>query len=376
MTRWGSGKPIQEALAVRSTERAPDAFWRYGVSIEGADARQLSLFRSDCDPSDSLLLPSAAETPAHALGTAVLWRVRRGASPDPRHLEDFRKSWIGRRTAPHAIATEASVAQHAESPTPMHRRGKPGAPAHDTRPVVLAIIHGAMPQDDQLLDGAQADRITDDNGLLDCELEPFAWRLERHWLVEWSESHPHLGGRSNAQSKDSPDTGPTHALSGRFRRPPVMMLEHRGVTIIGADLLPQVRPVLAALTAFEIVTADELRAAFGYLEMPTPAASELSRTLSYLEECGFLVVAPTEIAEQYRKRRRAIGRRPLRVYLSAPYPLARDLGALLGHRALDSGGAEPGMLGHDGTPSAPATAELSRWNEMTEILRDVGLRTI
>ena len=155
-----------------------------------------------------------------------------------------------------------------------------------------------------------------------------------------------------------------------------MMLEHRGVTIIGADLLPQVRPVLAALTAFEIVTADELRASFRYLKMSTPSASELSRTLSYLEDCGFLVIAPTEIAEQYRKRSRAVGRRPLRVYLSAAYPLARDLGALFSHPALDSGGTEPGMLSHDGTPSAPAIAELSRWNEMTEILRDVGLRTI
>lgn len=364
-----------EALAVGHRGRAPDAFWSFGVSIEGADLRQLSLFRSRFVVGDAQVLPSREQTPSNALGTIVLWRVRRGVSPDPRHLEDFRTEWISRRRAPESPkpARANGGAEPGEPTSPANRLRQQTAGRVASHPIALAFVHHATPGDDELLYDTDALLVYRDNEDLDRELETFAWRLERHWLVEWSDQRPRSTVRSSAKRNGKVETQPTREREGPFRRPPVMMVDYRGVSIIGADLPPQLQPAVAALTAFELVTADELGATFRYLQLPVPAAPELSRTLRYLEEAGFLVLAPTELAEQYRRERGGLGRRPLRVYISAAFSLARDLGTILGRRALDPVRVDQPSFDGDGRPAAAARAELTRWADMRE---SSDLRTV
>ena len=341
--------------------------------------RQLSLSWTGSEPGDALLLPSAEQTPVGALGTVVLWRVRRGLSPDPRQLKAFRNEWIRRRRKaelPGRAQIDAGPAERATSSSPSGRltlrRGQSAA----SNPIVLTFVHHAIPADDDLLEDPEAAQVSQDNEDLDRELESFALRLERHWLVEWSEPQPQRKGRGKDTSDPESFSPESSDAERRYRRPPVMMLDYRGLTIIGADLLPQVRLALGALTAFELITADELRATFRHFQQPVPAPSELSRTLRYLEESGFLLPAPPEVAERYRKDRREVGRRPLRVYLSAAFSLARDRGALLGYRALDPVRTGVAALDSGGRPAEAAREELSDWSHMREVSQGAGLWTV
>jgi hypothetical protein len=88
------------------------------------------------------------------------------------------------------------------------------------------------------------------------------------------------------------------------------------------------------------------------------------------------VLAPFELAEQYRAERGGLGRRPLRVYISAPYTLARDLGTILVRPTLNGHRTERAALDSGGMPTQAAKQRLDRWAETTEELREEGLRTV
>jgi hypothetical protein len=184
----------------------------------------------------------------------------------------------------------------------------------------------------------------------------FAWRLERHWHVEWLD------------------------LPRGERRPPVVFLGSGFTTVLlGLDLPTRLTSAAAALVAFQLLTADELRAAFRFLGEPEPTAADLSRALSYFEEVGLIVSAAGPAVNQYWQTR-SVGRRPLRLFASVLSD-ARDWRAWTWSTQRDSPtalscGYDPRHgLNPEGTPGATARIELEKWQSYVLKLRARGLRS-
>jgi hypothetical protein len=174
--------------------------------------------------------------------------------------------------------------------------------------------------------------------------EDLAWRLERHWRVEWMDRHDN-------------------------RRPPVLLVARRGVYVLGSPLPPKSRPALAALGAFPLITADELRATLAFLEAAPLSAPELSRILGYCEESGILTPAPESLAAAYWNSRRRRDRRPLRLFASAAAHLTRSCG-------IGEAWRSPWQLDIAGGPAFESRALLKKWKEGANDLRSRGVRSI
>ena len=126
------------------------------------------------------------------------------------------------------------------------------------------------------------------------EEDDLAWRLERHWMVEWDDLKP---SRNAAAGSPSVDTA-AEPRGGRSRpvravRPAMLLsASDGGMVILGTELPPRLRPALLALPLFPIITSAELEAVFAALDSPIPNKSELSRTLSQLAAHGLLIEIP------------------------------------------------------------------------------------
>jgi hypothetical protein len=313
-----------------------------------------------------------------SLGSLTIWRFSPELSAlDPAYLQAFREKWYSRRlptmaqqettadqtTAGDGVVATVSSTQRSSADTPWA-----------TPPICLAIAYcGESPWE-----GSQE---KDDEGIPlelpdESPLAHFAWKLERHWLVEWSEDDSPF---TNAYSGES---GGGERARHALPRPPVALIHSMGVSVLGAALPPRMRPVLGALVTFLLITADELRAAFHLAGEPVPSAPELSRALSYLESSGFLTVASAEDTERYRAERKSLGRRPLRVYTSA----AHCFNALADRATLNTNGRRPRLetasdwgsakLDADGKPSLHARLLFTHWERDRLMLGLRGLRTV
>lgn len=186
----------------------------------------------------------------------------------------------------------------------------------------------------------------------------FAWRLERHWLVEWLD------------------------LPRGQRRPPVIFLGTGFTTVLlGCDLPARLRLAAATLVAFPLLTADEIRSTFRFLGEPAPTASDLSRVLSYFEDIGLLVSATPAAADAYWKLRN-VGRRPLRLFASVLCDAHRwrpGRWRLVGHDSplgLSKFNPRPCALQSNGAPDDDTAFALDRWKSYVVKLRQRGLRTV
>lgn len=322
----------------------------------------------------------------------LIWQVYELPTLEPDYLQHFRSAWRGRRVHGKVMNTHGSAPNHRRLEPSLSQSTNMVAPPWDGDRFCLAVAYcinrssetaEASPDDDTAGDGASSDRWRD-----------FAWRLERHWLVEWSDVREAPSSRT-----DRPKTRPDgtlhppgfhedrHAIDiaravaestcNELPRPPVALILAEGAILIGADLPPRLRPALGALVSFAMVSADELRAAFTIAEEPVPSASDLSRTLSYLESSGFLSPLSQEDTEAYREAR-ALGRRPLKVYSSPAFFINRRARALVESREAvpaTSEGDRP-FLYSDGVPTDAARLLLTAWLNQRMELRERGLTTV
>lgn len=241
-------------------------------------------------------------------GTLLVWRIPPGARlVDPALITAFRTEYDAGRARLLVIC--------------------PIGASITTLEMALKIIPGAL--------------------MLDEEVD-FAWRLERHWLVEWS---------------DVP--GP--------QRLPVIFESPATVMLLGATVPPKMLPTLAALSAFPFITADELRAAAAFLEAEPTTAAELSRVLAYLEKFGLVTAATPDDVNRYWAARGRQDRRPLRVYANVLAPL---LVSKMDPEAGQSDWSSPYLLEPGRPPRAEAGFLLESWRDTQRTFKARGLRTV
>lgn len=345
----------------------------------------------------------------------LVWRVYEGlAAFDPAYLQEFRAEWRRRRLRHEPPNSEAQQPPSSDSNDQVvvphddlaEDRGSGDGPMDDIAgrhvelhpqsdqsraeealatsataalrlppwsadPVCLGIACIARADDEE-----EGDATPD--GSEPTRLEDFAWRLERHWIVEWSDFSDFWSGIDDQSAESIARTAIKRARD-RIPRPPVALLHEFGAILVGADLPERLRPALGAILAFHAVTADELRVAFNYIGLPVPSASELSRTLGYLESAGFIFIADEEKATRYRQLR-ALGRRPLRLYMSTAWELNRLApDAAAGRKVPSSDWLDTSshqVLSADGVPTDASLEILRQWSEMRSRLQWRGLSTL
>jgi hypothetical protein len=291
----------------------------------------------------------------------------------PEQLSLFR---IRPRTVPQEPDHDPVVVEALTGPVREYLFGNEGASAHDRTPDCHTVLVWRIPPGARLVDPAliTAFRTEHNAGrarllviapiptstttfemaleiipgvLLVKEEVDFAWRLERHWLVEWS---------------DVP----------RPQRLPVIFESPAAVMVLGATIPPKMLPTLAALSAFPFITADELRAAAAFLDAEPTTAAELSRVLAYLEKFGLVTAATPGDIKRYWAARGRQDRRPLRVYANVLAPLVvskRD-------ESVTADWSSPYLLESGRLPRAEAAYLLESWRDTRRAFKARGLRTV
>lgn len=233
------------------------------------------------------------------------------------------------------------------------------AAAPTVQPTVLAVSSVPLPALDEEPafddDGEELNEVdrSEELEILQTRTEPdLAWRLERHWIVEWS------------ANVDQPP-------------PPVLFVGSRGVFALATALPPRSRPALAALGAFPVVTADEVRAAATFVGGSPLTPADCSRILTYFEETHLLAAASPGVTAAYWQARGGKGRRPSRVFQCGSAAMAYD-DVLPGLEPSTTTETAPALwqLDATGTPTGAALLLLRAWRAYAGTLRRRGLQTV
>lgn len=155
-------------------------------------------------------------------------------------------------------------------------------------------------------------------------------------------------------------------------QPGLVLLREDGAVVL-SETPERLRPALAALVCFPLLTADELTLCTRESDVPTLDSVTRSKGLALLSRQGLLREAPDAFTEIYRKIHfrssgRPPGRQP-RVYLSMP-------GCALALKDM------PTAPWNDAPESAIAartrdfTRQFSRWKALSDRLRRAGVRAV